>query len=136
MTADRAEYTAGLRAFADLLDSNPHLRLPFFGATYPFDMYTHGDEQAREVADWARALPGTVAKDVSGGCFTLTGSLRGLKLSVTANRDEVCTRTVTGTERVTRLVPDPAVQVPMVEVTETVETVVWECEPILAERRV
>lgn len=135
MTADRAEYTAGLRALADLLEANPHLRLPYYGSTVPLPVIVvSGDDQPRECADWARALPGLVTKDASDDYFSLLGSLRGLRMSVTAYRDRVCTRTVTGTEDVTRRVPDPAVQVPMVEITETVETVVWECEPILAER--
>jgi len=47
--------------------------------------------------------------------------------------EQVCERVVTGTEVITREVPDPKVRVSMVTVTETVETVEWICSPLLSE---
>ncbi len=136
MTTDRAEYTAGLRALADLLDANPHLTLTSGSHQYdPLLVMPYGPDQREECAAWVRAIPGTVTKtEGAPGYLRLSGQLRGLHIRVLADRDQVCTRVVTGSEEVTRLVPDPAVEVPMVEVAETVETVIWECEPLLAER--
>lgn len=57
---------------------------------------------------------------------------RGIvQLEVVVNRESVCRRVVTGTETVTETVPDP--DAPLVEVTKEVDTVEWQCEPLLAE---
>ncbi len=52
-------------------------------------------------------------------------------------REEVCERVVTGTREVTESVPDPEAmkEVPIVEVTKTVEDVEWRCRPLLAAER-
>lgn len=131
----RAEYTKGLRALADLLDANPDLKLPYEGSTGELlVILTSEDDQKAALAAWARALPGEKRKDVRGATFDLYGSLHGLRLQVIASRDQVCRKVVTGTREVTKTIPDPSVEVPTVEVTETVETVEWVCEPILGER--
>lgn len=126
---ERAEYTAGLRALADLLDASPRLRLPYSGIASPLLVMTmSGGDQRRECADWVRVLQDG-QKSVRGDAFDVQGRLRGLHICVIANRDKVCTRRVVGTEQVTRTVPDPAA--PPVEVTETVERVEWDCQPLL-----
>lgn len=52
-------------------------------------------------------------------------------------REQVCERVVTGTETRKIVEPDPdlVAALPTVERVETVETVEWRCEPILAEKQ-
>jgi hypothetical protein len=131
----RAEYIAGLRMLADVLETNPHLRLPFDGNVSELDVMPHGD-QRQELADWARVLPGRKDKgEVAGRYLTLKGAFRGLKVKLICDREEVCERVVTGTREVTETVPDPELvaAVPVVTVTTTVEDVVWRCRPLLAD---
>lgn len=128
----RAEYTLGLRMLADLLDTNPDIPLPYHGnGTALLWIIVSEKDQKATLAAIARALPGKVTKDVRDGSFDLKGQLAGLLVQVIAQRDEVCTRVVTGTETVTKTIPDPDVEVPLVEVTETVEQVEWICGPLL-----
>jgi hypothetical protein len=138
-TDTRAEYIAGLRMLADLLDANPHLGLPFDGRTLPMSVYiTREDEQREKLAEWARALPGqkTKSEEGTGGVFlALTAQLRGVSLRVLANREEVCERVVLGTHEVVEEKPDPALlaEIPLVTVTRTEEIVEWRCSSLLAE---
>ena len=62
------------------------------------------------------------------------GMARGLlKMRISADREEVCTRRVVGSREVTRTIPAaPAVEEYVV--TEIVEDVEWDCEPIMAAR--
>lgn len=125
----RAGYTAGLRALADLLDTHPELTLPTDGRPFvPLTVGLWGDADApQQMAAWARALPGTVTKSGDDAYYYLAGQLHGLHVQVTAGREQVCQRIVTGTTIVQR--PDP--DAPLVEVE--VDTVEWECTPLLAE---
>jgi hypothetical protein len=133
-TDARAEYTAGLRALADLLDEHEGIPLPYHGTHSELCIFCDSKEQ---MADFARAVPGKLRKKVDEGSavygFELHGSIRGLKIVACTHRNEVCTRVVTGTREVTEAVPDPSVIVPLVEVTKTVEDVEWVCGPLLAE---
>lgn len=130
---ERAEYCAGLRGLAELLETHPDIPLPYTGDLSPLSwILASGDDQRAILAAIARALPGKVDKRVRGDAFDLHGSIRGLRVGVIADRDEVCVRKVVGTEQVTRTIPDPSVEVPMVEVTETVDRIEWECTPLLA----
>lgn len=135
-TDPRVEYIAGLRALADVLEANPHLRLPYDGSHKgaALAIMPHGDER-QELADWVRALPGKKEKKDRGEYFDLNGTLHGLHIKVICDRDEVCERVVTGTREVTEDVRDPEAlaAVPMITVTKTVEDVEWRCSSILAE---
>jgi hypothetical protein len=131
MTTDRSQYIAGLRELADLLEQHEELELPYSGYRSAMSVIP-ADNQLEQVAAWARALPGRVEKRVRSGYFDIDGNLAGLKITVIADRDKVCERVVVGTETVTRTVPDPDVEVPLVEVTEQVERVEWRCLPLLA----
>lgn len=133
MTTDRTAFTTGLRALADALDADPELPLPFEGSLNQLSVFT---DTVEELAAWRRLL-GTVDKTVrdSGAYgFQITGALHGLGLRVFADRQQVCTRVVTGTREVTETVPDPEVlaTVPTVEVTRVEEIVEWDCHPLLA----
>jgi hypothetical protein len=137
ITADpRAEYIAGLRMLADVLEANPHLRLPYTGSDQgsPINVMPHGDER-QELADWARALPGKKQKKDRDAYFDLNAALRGLHITVICHRDEVCERIVIGTHEVVEEKPDPALlaEIPLVTVTRTEEIVEWRCTSILAE---
>jgi hypothetical protein len=137
MTYDRTGYTAGLRALADALDSNPDLPLPYDGTLSRLTVFAHTKGEA---AAYARVLPGRVDKKVYDGTygFSLLGSLHGLDVVVYAPREEVCERVVVGTRTVTREVQDAEAlaAVPTTTITETVEDVRWECRPLLAEQQV
>lgn len=133
----RDAYTSGLRKLADLLDQHPDLPLPSVGrggGTPPVRIDFFGDDAREAMAAAARAIPGPLTKRVwgDGAYFALDAQLDGLTVALDAERDVVCERVVTGTRKVTKTVPDPAVVVPMVEVTETVEDVEWRCGSVLA----
>lgn len=142
--AKRAAYIDGLRKLADLLDSTPSLPLPNTDGVnwYLFQNDWVDNEaaatedglasQKSEAARIVRLLPGAQEKQDTSGLFRFKGYIGGLTTEVIVNRPAVCERVVTGVETVTRHVPDPAVEVPLVEVTEEVETFEWRCEPLLA----
>lgn len=133
---DRAEYVAGLRRIADALEADPSLPLPYEGASGDMGRLSVFTSTREELQAWSRVMDGVKRKDVDNDAhygFRLLGAAAGVNLIVYADRQEVCRRVVTGTREVTRTVPDLSVQVPMVEVTETVEDVDWICEPLLAE---
>jgi hypothetical protein len=136
----RAEYIKGLRMFADLLEQNPDtIPMPYAcgegrdenGRVSLWFHASAGDPRERMAAA-ARVFPGKLNKEIRHGeYFVLEGSLAGFHLAFTATRNDVCQRIVTGEREVTLKVPDPTVKVPLVEVTETVEDVVWKCPPSL-----
>jgi hypothetical protein len=132
----RAEYAAGLRAFADLIDANPDLPLPvqdkFEWTIWPSAV----DDVKAEIARIRRLLPGRFDKNDTADAynskyFELRGHLHGIPLVISTYREQVCERVVVGTRQVTKTVPAP--DAPMVEVTETVEDVEWRCSPLLAD---
>lgn len=144
MNDNRAAYIQGLRQLADVLERNPGIRLPL-SADMPshttFLFHDRPDSPAvQALADAARAFPCSFTKSTSGEggkWFDLLGRLGGpggLGVQLSAYREAVCTRVVTGTREVTKKVKDPDLleRVPEVEVTETVEDVEWRCHPLLA----
>jgi hypothetical protein len=129
----RGEYVAGLRALADLLEQ--HDEVP---AAVPRAQHRTCDLHATsrdELIAAARAFPGKLDKkfddDSPAFGFELHGKLRGLRVVIYGDRNDVCRRVVTGTREITETVPAP--DAPTVEVTRTVEDVEWVCEPLLAE---
>lgn len=129
----RREYIAGLRALAELLETHPELELPYDGSGTELLVIPTEDE-AEQIAAWAKALPGMKRKQVRDGYFDLFGSIEGLRVQVIVGRDSVCRRVVVGIREVTEEIPDPSADIPTVTVTRTVEDVEWICEPILGER--
>jgi hypothetical protein len=136
----RVEYVAGLRMLADLLERHDDLPLPYSGDSpgRPLTIYYFGAGRDAFAAA-ARILPAPLRKSTTdatdGGpaTFRLACALRGLHVEAIAYRDTVCVRVPTGTQTVTREVPDPAVVVPTVTVTEDVETFRWDCSPLLSD---
>lgn len=134
---ERAEYIAGLRALAELLEQHPDLVLPYDGNGNSINVIPYGpDEQRQQLAAWARVMPGAKSKTAShdGKAFYLNGQIRGLKVTVICDRGEVCERVVLGTREVTEDVPDPeaVAALPITTVTRVEEIVEWRCTPVLA----
>lgn len=132
---DRAAYIQGLRQLADALEAHPWVPLPTSGIMFGF----HGDADARgQVAAVARALPCSWRKNVwdgqSGSAYIdLTGKIAGLPVHISAYRDDVCTRVVTGTEK--REVEETVTPAVTRQVVREVEVVEWECHSVLAPAR-
>jgi hypothetical protein len=138
----RQLYIDGLRVLASILESRPEVKLPYHGSDTHMTLYfLSGDDPRADLAAAARAIPcdwRKSADDYTGSpsVFHLAGELGGLRLQLTAYRDAVCTRVVTGTREVTEKVKDPEklAEVPEIEVTRTVEDVTWDCGSLLAPR--
>jgi hypothetical protein len=95
--ASRAAYTAGLRMLADALEQHPELPLPYEGrrAAMRFHFLSAADPRAAMAAA-ARALPCALAEQLvsygdapSDNYLDLTGELAGLRVALTAYRDDV-----------------------------------------------
>jgi hypothetical protein len=139
--ARRAAYVAGLRVLARILENHPEVPLPFAGTGTPLTLhFLTGSGDREKMAAAARALPCQWVKgtrdygDLGGAYFDLSGDLAGLRVQLTAAREDVCERIVTGTREVTEMVKDPVLldAVPLTEVTRTVEDVEWRCRPVTA----
>ena len=128
----------GLRALADLFEANPELAEDFrYGDAFSkiHNPVSHNEDPRASMAAWARAgkaAGAPVAKDYGEKWGSVTVTLSdAVRIYTYAKREQVCTRIVTGTETVTVKVPDPSVEVPMVEVEQTREIVEWQCLPLL-----
>jgi hypothetical protein len=133
--AERARYIDGLRVLAAVLEQNPGIRLPM-SARYPNAVVFlfQGDGAREEMAAAARAFPCSWQKHTTTGggteFFDLVGQLAGLGVELSAPRELVCERVVTGTEkRPVEKVVTPAV---VETVVEDVEVVEWRCHSLLA----
>ncbi|MFD9949996.1 hypothetical protein ACFWYW_28440 [Nonomuraea sp. NPDC059023] len=133
--AERAAYTAGLRALADILDANPDLPLPYDGDGKPLSFIEGiAAESRRGAAVFARVMPGPVEKSGTDSQFYLKAKLHGLRVKWIATREEMCERIVVGTREVEIEEPDPeaVAALPKVKRVEVVEDVEWKCRPVLA----
>lgn len=132
------QQAAGLRALADVIEANPDLATRFTRDTIHMTIHTRGEDEAAELAEWARlakAHGASVSKDIGELMYNVVATFAGsVKVAMLAYRDQVCERVVTGTETVTEEVPDPEAlaAVPTVTVTREVEQVEWVCRPLLA----
>lgn len=134
----RAESIAALYELALLLEQNPKLPVPWelTGHSHLNIHLMSSPDPRGDLATIVKILPGPIEKRVwsAGGAsyFDAVAKIGVIELQVGAYRDQVCERVVTGTREVTKTIPDPTVEVPVVEVTETVEDVEWICGPLLA----
>ncbi|MEV6432895.1 hypothetical protein [Nocardia sp. NPDC051463] len=146
-----ADVAADLRALADLAESDGdgfvaallarllnHDVFPCHAAGHE-----HKEQRAEVMAEAIRRLKavasGPIKKDYNesgAGYFDATVPMRGISIVLTDLRAEVCTRVVTGVETVTEEIPDPdyIAAAPTITHTREVETVTWECGPVLAPR--
>ena len=133
------QMSAGLRNLAEFIEQNPELAAGFRYTlqTTALNIHLQYDRDAApQLAEYAKAAArhgAKVSKDVDDQFHNLIFDFGGAKARVIAYRNEVCERVVTGTDTVTKTVPDPdaLAAVPTVEVTETVETYEWVCKPLL-----
>jgi hypothetical protein len=122
----------GLRALADMIEQNPAVA-PMMLSTLPRMLVSvgHLGDPSEELLAFLRAGGSAARKNYdSDNWMAVDVDFGAVGLYVYTSRDQVCERVVTGTETVTKLVPDPAA--PMVEVTEQVEQVEWRCSSLLA----
>lgn len=146
-TSNNHAGTVALREAAELLaslpDNVPTPSVTFYGHTERVDVNWYlelqhvSEDQRRDLARVVRAIGGTWDKEPYGADFTMRQRRGHLNLLVQATRDEVCTRRVVGTREITRTVPaQPAMPATSEHtVTEVVEDVEWDCEPILPATR-
>jgi hypothetical protein len=129
------EQAEALRALAAFVEANPQYTDRLRYSFNHINVFVRGDKKA-EMADMVRTglrSGAKVEKGIYGQWFAAVMDFGGgVDLHITARRDEVCERVVTGTTTVTKLVPDPAVEVPEVEITEEVELVEWVCRPLMS----
>lgn len=128
----RQRYTALLRDVAAFMDEHEEFPEPYVHPGGELHFCFSGRETLAAVR---RALGGEEwVKDAreggGGGYFELRGKWRGVTVRLSAARDAVCTRVVTGTEdcEVEEIVT-PAVTR---KVTKPVDIVEWVCEPVTA----
>jgi hypothetical protein len=134
--APHTEYATGLRAFADMIEQNPEILEVLQYLHLSTHIFAEDDPQSKLAlfARIAARYTTKVEKSFSTSFASVVAQFAGVRVSVQTDRDEVCERVVTGTETVTKTVPDPdaLAAVPTVEVTEEVEQVEWRCRPLLA----
>lgn len=131
MTA--TEYITGLREFADWLEANSEALETLDGFSR-FEtnvslggFYVTAPDKA-SFAERVRML-GRGEKRYVDVDLHVERAFGPIKVVVYTARENVCRKVVTGTREVTSTVRDPELleQVPLVEVTETVEDVEWVC---------
>ncbi|MGW4123668.1 hypothetical protein [Nocardia sp. NPDC004711] len=144
-----SDVAADLRALADLAEGDGFIAAVLHGVFERSIFPEHSAAYSIEGGMIVREVPailaetirrikplatGPVAKTYSDGFHESRIGLRALALRLTARRNDVCERIVTGVTQVTEEVPDPEylAAAPMVSVTREVEQVEWRCEPILA----
>lgn len=140
---DPAAVAADLRSLADAVEHNPFLATLItqgFGSSL-FPLYAAADDQRENLRELMVATirqlqplaTGPVEKRYSDKWFYATVPMRALKLELAEERDQVCTRVVTGVETVTEEIPDPEyiAAAPKVTQTREVEVVEWKCEPLM-----
>ncbi|QFU87839.1 hypothetical protein [Amycolatopsis sp. YIM 10] len=125
-----------LRRLADLIEATPEIEACYLRA--PFTPNIWHLRSAAELGELARAalrLGARVEKEAASDVYDLQIHFGASGFSALAPRGDVCERVVTGTEVITKKVPDPILvaQVPEVEVLEEVEIVEWRCTPLLAQ---
>ncbi len=131
----------GLRALADMIEKHAEVgKLLTYSLRQISQPTGSVDDPKAEMATFARAAAKCGAKVRKNGgdkWFSVVAAWGPVEVEVFVDREEVCERVVTGTETVTKTVPDPEqlAAVPMVEVTEVVEHVEWVCPPLLAAER-
>lgn len=143
---DPAAVAADLRAIADVIQDNPHLAAMiaqlFERSLWPIHAvaYDQRDDPRAVMAGALRQFmtiaSGPAEKHYDSDYFKAAIPLRAVKLRLTDERSQVCTRMVTGTETVTEEIPDPGyiAAAPMVTVTSERDVVEWKCEPLMGSR--
>lgn len=126
-----------LRKIADIVASQPeHLKMwrsIFSQLRYYAVTEKEFTDATLAVMPYARRTEGGergLSKDADRWYMRVHGYLGQLPITISSDRNLVCTKVVTGTETVTREIPDP--DAPKITVTEEQEIVEWECPPLLS----
>jgi hypothetical protein len=131
---ERERYIDGLRTLASALELHPEIPLPYDGISSAISFNFLGGEDPRaDMAAAARAIPSVWRKKFWGdgtAYFTLEGEVGGVQVSLTAFRDAVCKRVVTGAEW--REVEEVVVPAETRKVRKSVPVVEWKCGSVLA----
>lgn len=135
----RAEKAAdSLDQLAAFIRANPDISSRMASTVRKFLLYIIDEDPRAVMAEWARRGKASGARIVKSydekyGAVALHFGL--VELYVYSDREQVCTRVVTGTREVEIEEPDPEALalVPTIKRTETVEDVEWQCLPLLAE---
>jgi hypothetical protein len=131
---ERERYIDGLRTLASALELHPEIPLPYDGTSSAISFNFLGGEDPRaDMAAAARAIPSVWRKKFWGdgtAYFTLEGEVGGVQVSLTAFRDAVCKRVVTGAEW--HEVEEVVVPAETRKVRKSVPVVEWQCGPLLA----
>lgn len=140
---DPANVAADLRSLADAVEDNPFLAALIahtFGSSM-FPLYAAAEEERNNLrelmAETIRQLQplasGPVKKRYGDKWFYATVPMRAIELQLAEEREQVCTRVVTGVETVTEEIPDPEyiAAAPKITQTREVEVVEWKCEPLM-----
>lgn len=125
-----AEYAAGLRQLADMIEANPGIKAHYLTSSinvwYAFDR-----EKMQEIIRAGLAAGAQVKKEYFESTATVELQFGSIKAAALTAREQLCERVVTGTKTVQ--VPDPEhipASVPLVE--QVVDVVEWKCSPLLA----
>ena len=143
MTDNRQAFIDGLHQIADFLAEHPEVPLPALGSfvsgSYEPTLAIltqvpragEDRDQRAQLAEIARAM-GKAEKSTQHE-FAVYRRFAGVILAAYADRDEVCTRVVTGTREVTVEIPDPEAlaAVTKVSVTKVIEDVERVCQPLM-----
>jgi hypothetical protein len=140
---DSANVAADLRSLADAVEDNPFLAAliaHMFGSSM-FPLYAAAEEERNNLrelmAETIRQLQplasGPVKKRYGDKWFYATVPMCAIELQLAEEREQVCTRVVTGVETVTEEIPDPEyiAAAPKITQTREVEVVEWKCEPLM-----
>jgi hypothetical protein len=135
----RQRYTALLRDLAAFMDEHEEFPEPYVHPDGMLHFTCGGGPGTREtLAALRRALGGKWTKDArDDGYIEIKGEWHGRRVLLSASREAVCRKVVTGTREVTEIVKDPAklAEVPEIEVTRTEDIIEWVCEPVTAPAR-
>lgn len=126
----RQQYIERLRYFADLLEDEPELEIPYQIGTDQMYFYPGDAEATALVAklmptSWKKNDPNASSYDAS--YYKLTGEYVGAEVIVMTSREDVCERKQVGTEKVVH-----AYVAPVMEYTEERPIYEYECTSLLA----
>ena len=132
--AGRAAYIDGLRQLADVLERHPGIPLPL-AHDRPLTFLFAREDARESLAAAARAMPSpswekSSSESEQNSWFDLHGRIAGLRVELTAQRELVCTRVVTGTED--REVEEVVRPAETRKVVKPVEVVEWDCGSLLS----
>ncbi len=132
-----AEYAAGLRQLADLIEAHPELPEPYY-LRHHFHVWSLTDaDEVRRVGFAALRAGAEVVKDYSDDLMSLDIRLRGgIVAQGLVWRSKVCERVLVGTD--TELVEEPDPEAPLVtipdprvtrQIEKRIDRYEWRCGP-------